>query len=388
VCLGVLTHGASLTAARLQLWGTDLGLTACVPRGTDSAGWRAPDRRVLANRARRGTNVEQATPGDAGSRAENLRLGPVGRTRAGDPGAGTLAEPQGARARNAWLPWRTLWSGCFAEHGAKARVAGGSGGRPGHAETRLARDPLAGTLVARLGSAGGRPNATRTHPTARGALTARVPRGTDSDGAHPPAVRLLTARVGVLTWDRRPQAMPGRGPRTCSPRVGPRVAPEQATPGRARWKSTRAPGPGSLGAARWSGPTGAGRLPEPLGVAVCRPPDGPGPSAGPGRIPERRVLTACVPGVLTCCVPRGCRPLDRSTTTGVRSPGDGRTADAVVMEAAEIRRRRSCWAVPAPSAAGIRWVTGLRCHFSPMGLGPWCAGRARHSGSSLPPSGL
>ena len=239
-----------------------------------------------------------------------------------------------------------------------------------------------------LGSAGGRPNATRTHPTARGALTARVPRGTDSDGAHPPAVRLLTARVGVLTWDRRPQAMPGRGPRICSPRVGPRVAPEQATPGRARWKSTRAPGPGSLGAARWSGPTGAGRLPEPLGVAVCRPPDGPGPSAGPGRIPERRVLTACVPGVLTCCVPRGCRSLDRSTTTGVRSPGDGRTADAVVMEAAEIRRRRSCWAVPAPSAAGIRWVTGLRCHFSPMGLGPWCAGRARHSGSSLPPSGL
>jgi hypothetical protein len=44
--------------------------------------------------------VEQATPGDAGSRAENL--GPAGRTRAGDPGAGTLAEPQGARARNAW----------------------------------------------------------------------------------------------------------------------------------------------------------------------------------------------------------------------------------------------------------------------------------------------
>jgi len=46
--------------------------------------------------------VEQATPGDAGSRAENLRPGPTGRSRAGDSRAGTLAEPQGARARNAW----------------------------------------------------------------------------------------------------------------------------------------------------------------------------------------------------------------------------------------------------------------------------------------------
>ena len=46
--------------------------------------------------------MEQATPGDAGSRAENLRPGPTGRTRADDSRAGTLAEPQGARARNAW----------------------------------------------------------------------------------------------------------------------------------------------------------------------------------------------------------------------------------------------------------------------------------------------
>ncbi len=46
--------------------------------------------------------MEQAAPGDAGSRAENLRPGPTGRTRASDSRAGTLAEPQGARARNAW----------------------------------------------------------------------------------------------------------------------------------------------------------------------------------------------------------------------------------------------------------------------------------------------
>ncbi len=57
--------------------------------------------RTLANSARRGTNVEQATPGDAGSRAENLRLGPTGSTQASDSWAGTLAELLGARARNA-----------------------------------------------------------------------------------------------------------------------------------------------------------------------------------------------------------------------------------------------------------------------------------------------
>ncbi len=46
----------------------------------------------------------------------------------------------------------------------------------------------------------------------------------------------------------------------------------------------------------------------------------------------------------------------------VRSLGDGRVADAVVMEAAEIRLRRSCRAVLVSSAAGISWVPGLRCH--------------------------
>ena len=46
--------------------------------------------------------MDQATPGDAGSRAENLRPGPTGRTRAGGSRAGMLAEPKGARARNAW----------------------------------------------------------------------------------------------------------------------------------------------------------------------------------------------------------------------------------------------------------------------------------------------
>jgi hypothetical protein len=155
------------------------------------------------------------------------------------------------------VPGRTRWrgGGCLAERGAKARVAGGRAAAPG--TLRLARlgtrGSLAGTLVARLGSVGRRHNATRKHPTARGALTARVPRGTDSDGAsltaarlqlwgtdlglmacvprgtdsdgaHLTAVRLPTARVAVLTWNRRPQAMPGRGPRTCG--RGPRVAPE------------------------------------------------------------------------------------------------------------------------------------------------------------------
>ncbi len=72
MCLGVLTSdGAYLTA------------------------------RALAFSARWGINVEQATPGDAGSRAENLRQGPMGRTRASDSRAGTLAEPLGALARNA-----------------------------------------------------------------------------------------------------------------------------------------------------------------------------------------------------------------------------------------------------------------------------------------------
>ncbi len=68
----------------------------------------------------------------------------------------------------------------------------GPGGRPGHAETRSAgaRGPLAGTLVAQLGSVGRRPNAARARPTARGVLTARVPRGTDSDGASLTAARL------------------------------------------------------------------------------------------------------------------------------------------------------------------------------------------------------
>ena len=95
------------------------------------------------------------------------------------------------------------------------------------------------------------------HPTARGALTARVPRGTDSDGAHLTAVRLLTARVGVLTWNRRPQAMPGRGPRTCGRAHGPR-------------QSRRLPGghagraPGRQGPDRLGPPAGRAR-PAPAG---------------------------------------------------------------------------------------------------------------------------
>ena len=48
--------------------------------------------------------MDQATPGDAWSRAEGLRPGPTGSSRAGDSRAGMLAEPEGARARNAWGP--------------------------------------------------------------------------------------------------------------------------------------------------------------------------------------------------------------------------------------------------------------------------------------------
>ena len=79
---------------------------------------------------------------------------------------------------------------------------------------------------------------------------------------------LPTARAGVLTWNRRPQAMPGRGPRTCG--RGPRVALVQAAPGRACWPSPRAPGPGTLGGAdRWPSPAGAGWRPEPLQGSEC-----------------------------------------------------------------------------------------------------------------------
>ncbi len=74
---------------------------------------------------------------------------------------------------------------------------------------------------------------------------------------------------------------------------------------------------------------------------------------------DDRVLTACVPGVVMSCVPRD-RLCTRSLDHGwVRLLGDGRAADDVVMEAAEILLRRSCWAVLVPSAADIRWVPGL-----------------------------
>ncbi len=59
------------------------------------------------------------------------------------------------------------------------------------------------------------------------------------------------------------------------------------------------------------------------------------------------VLMACVPGVLTSCVPRGCLSLDCSTT--VRSLGDGRVAGCGVAPR---------WAVLVPSAVDIRWVPG------------------------------
>ncbi len=69
-----------------------------MPRGTDSDAAHLTARALAMG----GTDVEQATPGDAGSRAEKPWQGPTGSTRAGDSRAGTLAEPLGARARYAW----------------------------------------------------------------------------------------------------------------------------------------------------------------------------------------------------------------------------------------------------------------------------------------------
>jgi hypothetical protein len=101
---------------------------------------------------------------------------------------GQCRSPPVAEAR-AWVgigTGRMLW------RGGGCRVAGGRVAAPD--TLRIARlgtrGPLAGTLVARLGSVGRRPNAARARPTARGVLTARVPRGTDSDGARLTAARL------------------------------------------------------------------------------------------------------------------------------------------------------------------------------------------------------
>jgi hypothetical protein len=176
----------------------------------------------------------------------------------------------------------------LAERGAKARVAGGRVAAPGTLRfARLGtRGSLAGTLVARLGSVNRRFHATRTHPTARGALTARVPRGTDSDGAHLTAVRLLTARVGVLTWNRRPQAMPGRGPRTCGRAHGPH--PSRRLRGGHAGRAPGRQGPERLGPLTGRArPAPAGGLNRSkgqyvsLGAAVCRSPDELGSPAGP-----------------------------------------------------------------------------------------------------------
>ena len=88
-----------------------------------------------------------------------------------------------AEAR-AWVgigPGWTLWrgGGRLAERGTKARDAGRSDGCSWHAETRWA-----GSLVTRLCEKVGWAGRCRAHLTARGGLTARVPRGTDSDGAR------------------------------------------------------------------------------------------------------------------------------------------------------------------------------------------------------------
>jgi hypothetical protein len=85
------------------------------------------------------------------------------------------------------VPGRTLWrgGGRLAERGTKARDAGRSDGRSRHAESRWA-----GPRVARLGVKVGWAGRCRAHLTARGGLTARVPRGTDSDGARLTAARL------------------------------------------------------------------------------------------------------------------------------------------------------------------------------------------------------
>jgi hypothetical protein len=108
-----------------------------------------------------------------------------------------LPQPSVAEAR-AWVgigPGRTLWrgGGRLAERGTKARDAGRSDGRSWHAETCWA-----GSLVARLGVQAGWAGRCRAHLTARGGLTARVPRGTDSDGARLTAARLQPWGTDVL----------------------------------------------------------------------------------------------------------------------------------------------------------------------------------------------
>jgi hypothetical protein len=97
----------------------------------------------------------------------------LGAPSVGGAGLGRARYPGGrcGAVKDAWL-----------SVGAKASVAGGRVAAPDTLRpARLgSRGPLAGTLAARLGSVWRRLNASRTHPTARGALTARVPRGTDS----------------------------------------------------------------------------------------------------------------------------------------------------------------------------------------------------------------
>jgi hypothetical protein len=164
---GVLRAGAPPA----MLWQTQVLVTrseATVER------WMGAARMTRRSR-RSGPAEDRAQPAEGRSRRTGGGSGPTTSIwNAGGARVGQCRNPQWRRRGpgSGSVPGRTLWrgGGCLAERGAKARVAGGQVAAPG--TLRLARlgtrGPLAGTLVARLGSVGRRPNATRTHPSGSG----------------------------------------------------------------------------------------------------------------------------------------------------------------------------------------------------------------------------
>ncbi len=191
------SHEVLVLAARRASWRPQMSAGSVLRRwrmgGTDSE--RCPERcwRFSPRGARpcpRAASAESAGAPPLAARLGETKpeLSPVCASSSEASTCWPVPQPPVAEAL-AWVgigTGRTLW------RGGGCRVAGGRVAAPG--TLRLARlgtrGPLAGTLVARLGPVGRRPNATRAPPTARGALTARVPRGTDSDGASLTAARL------------------------------------------------------------------------------------------------------------------------------------------------------------------------------------------------------
>ncbi len=99
---------------------------------------------------------------------------------------GQCRSPQWRRRSGSVLGW-TLWScgGRLGKRGAKARDAGGRVAVPDTLRlVRLGTRGLAGWNAGSSARQVGGPDAAGQHLTARGALTASVPRGTDSDGVR------------------------------------------------------------------------------------------------------------------------------------------------------------------------------------------------------------